>query len=331
MMASTDMDKDLRTDRPLTEKGQSMYESSVDKYLNRLNEQWKNIELIISTIDNSARYSVLCKFEDKLEQGHAKLTLIKDDFVKYLNRTKTTESQECLAKLTTTFDEKTNTLEEEFQRISHLKGEKLETASVFSHRPWSAGSRMDTAVAAQRAKAQAAKIRLKYAEEENLVLKKMTQLEEQQKKEKANMERSKAEFEADLQLLSVKKEAATAEAELHVFQEEDQGSLFDALSDTEDITTLQAEVSSWRLGEYWTLIQNGRTILTIRTFISYLKHYLFMRMLYLKLDYLNPITLHYKNLPPQEHLIPSYQSSSHSPTTSLEQCTLSFPNSQSFY
>lgn len=85
------------------------------------------------------------------------------------------------------------------------------------------------------------------------------------------------------------------EAELHVFQEENQGSLFDALSDTEDITTLQAEVSSWRLGEYWTLIQNGRTILTIRTFISYLKHYLFMRMLYLKLDYLNPITLHYKN------------------------------------
>lgn len=137
MMASTDMDKDLRTDRPLTEKGQSMYESSVDKYLNRLNEQWKNIELIISTIDNSARYSVLCQFEDELEQGHAKLTLIKDDFVRYLNRTKTTESQECLAKLTTTFDEKTNTLEEAFQQISHLKGEKLETASVFSHRPWS--------------------------------------------------------------------------------------------------------------------------------------------------------------------------------------------------
>lgn len=131
-MASTDMDKDLRTDRPLTEKGQSMYESSVDKYLNRLNEQWKNIELIISTIDNSARYSVLCQFEDELEQGHAKLTLIKDDFVRYLNRTKTTESQECLAKLTTTFDEKTNTLEEAFQQISHLKGEIGNRLSVFA-------------------------------------------------------------------------------------------------------------------------------------------------------------------------------------------------------
>lgn len=98
---------------------QCMYESSVDKYLNRLNEQWKNIELFISTIDKSARYAVLFKFEDELEQGHAKLTLIKDDFVKYLNRTKTTESQECLSKLTTIFDEKTNTLEEAFQRISH--------------------------------------------------------------------------------------------------------------------------------------------------------------------------------------------------------------------
>lgn len=59
MMASTDMDKDLRTDRPLTEKGQSMYESSVDKYLNRLNEQWKNIELIISTIETTVQ-DILC-------------------------------------------------------------------------------------------------------------------------------------------------------------------------------------------------------------------------------------------------------------------------------
>lgn len=268
MMASTDMDKDLRTDRPLTEKGQSMYESSVDKYLNRLNEQWKNIELIISTIDNSARYSVLCQFEDELEQGHAKLTLIKDDFVRYLNRTKTTESQECLAKLTTTFDEKTNTLEEAIQQISHLKGEKLETASVFSHRPWSTGSRMDTAVAAQRAKAQAAKIRLKYTEEENLVLKKMAQLEEQEKKRKLTWRDQRLNLKQIYNsYLSRKKQLQ--QRQRYMFSKKKIKDLCSTPCPTlKDITTLQAEVSSWRLGEYWTLIQYGRTILTVRTFIS---------------------------------------------------------------
>ena len=49
-------------------------------------------------------------------------------------------------------------------------------------------------------------------------------------KEKANMERSRAEFEAELHLLSVEKDAATTEAELRVLQEED-GSQLDALSE----------------------------------------------------------------------------------------------------
>ena len=49
-------------------------------------------------------------------------------------------------------------------------------------------------------------------------------------KKKANMERSRAEFEAELHLLSVKKEAATTEAELRVLQEEE-GSQLDALSE----------------------------------------------------------------------------------------------------
>lgn len=67
-------DKDLRSERPLTEKGQTLNESTVNKYQSRLNDSWKHIELLINTIDNTAKYSTLCKVEDDLEQGDAKFT-----------------------------------------------------------------------------------------------------------------------------------------------------------------------------------------------------------------------------------------------------------------
>lgn len=113
---------------------------------------------------------------------------------------KTTDSDECLKNVTIIFDEKRGPVEEAFHEISELKADKLETASVFSRatsRPRSGGSRVETAMAVQRAKAQVARIRLKYTEEENLVLKKKAQLEEQQKlsaaKEKAHIERFQQE------------------------------------------------------------------------------------------------------------------------------------------
>lgn len=227
-------DKDLRSERPLTEKGQSLYESTVNKYQSRINDSWKHIELLINTIDNNAKYSTLCKVEDDLEQGHAKFTLIKEDFVKFLSRTNTTDSDECLKNVMIIFDEKTGSIEEAFHEISELKADKLETASVFSRatsRLWSGGSHVETVMAVQRAKAQAARIRLKYAEEENLVLKRKAQLEEQQKlsaaKEKAHIERFKQECEAELKLLDQRKAAAEEDAALNALEleAEEQGSV----------------------------------------------------------------------------------------------------------
>lgn len=86
-------------------------------------------------------------------------------------------------------------------------------------------------MAVQRAKAQAARIRLKYAEEENLVLKKKAQFEEQQKlsaaKEKAHIERFQQECEAELKLLDQKKAVAEEDAALNALklEAEEQGSM----------------------------------------------------------------------------------------------------------
>lgn len=89
-----------------------MCESTVNKYQSRLNDSWKHIELLINTIDNTCS-----KVEVDLEQGHAKFTLIKEDFVKFLSRTKTTDSDQCLKNVTITFDERTGSIEEAFHKI----------------------------------------------------------------------------------------------------------------------------------------------------------------------------------------------------------------------
>lgn len=57
------------------------------------------------------------------------------------------------------FDEKTGLIKP-VHEISELKADKLETVSVFSRatsRPWSGVPRVETVVAVQRAKAQAAR------------------------------------------------------------------------------------------------------------------------------------------------------------------------------
>lgn len=85
-------------------------------------------------------------------------------------------------------------------------------------------------MAVQRVKAQAARMRLKYAEEENLVLKKKAQLEEQQKlsaAKKTHIERFKQECEAELKFLDQRKAAAEEDAALNALEleAEEQGSV----------------------------------------------------------------------------------------------------------
>ena len=118
-------------------------------------------------------------------------------------------------------------------------------------------------------------------------------------KEKANMERSRAEFEAELHLLSVKKEAATTEAELRVLKEEE-GSQLDALSEAvperhNDLTDSHPFLETRRVLNFSPGQENELTTLTYN---SYLKHDIFRLMRRLMVDYLKLIVLHCKSLHP---------------------------------
>ncbi|CAG2189342.1 unnamed protein product [Mytilus edulis] len=75
-------------------------------------------------------------------------------------------------------------------------------------------------LARARAKAEAAKVKVHFAEKETLLLKEKALIEEKRSIESAKVERKKADIEADLDLLSRQKEAAAVEAEANALQNE---------------------------------------------------------------------------------------------------------------
>ena len=100
-------------------------------------------------------------------------------------------------------------------------------------------------MALTRAKAEAAKAKLEFAELEANLKRKQAELIEQENLTKAKAVRQKAELEADLELLSHQKEAAAAEAEagvLETFEVNDmasQGSLFETANNGSSIDHVQ--------------------------------------------------------------------------------------------
>lgn len=87
----------------------------------------------------------------------------------------------------------------------------------------STSSKMSSVIAMKRAKAEAARARLEFAELEAGIRKQQAQLVEQEKLSKANVVRKKAELDADLDFLAQKREAAAAEAEVQALESIDDG------------------------------------------------------------------------------------------------------------
>ncbi|XP_062592960.1 uncharacterized protein LOC134254474 [Saccostrea cucullata] len=233
----------LRDVRDLSEKGHEMYETSVEHFSSRIEEAWKFVEISLQSADDNqltkSNLQSLCVLEESINKNFTKYSMIKEDFRQFLLRAKTSESEQLLKSLELKHYEYSASVEKVLKTISEQKQNAIETMTSVSNSQSRASnkSHFSSLVTLKRAKAQAARISIQYAEQEIKLRKMKAEIEEREKlmaaKEKANMERAKAEFEAEMHLLSIKKEAAAAEAELRVFQEEDQGSLFADLPGTE--------------------------------------------------------------------------------------------------
>ena len=236
----SDTEQITRDVRNLSVKAQEMYDASVVQYNLRISEAWKLVETSLKAAEDGdltkASLRSLCIFEEDINKNFTKYSMIKEDFRQFLFRTKTSTSELNLKSLEQNHDEYSAVVEKLLAIISEQKPSALESMTSVSHchSQTSNKSHFSSLVTLKRAKAQAANVSIKYTEEELKLRKLKAEIDEKEKlmvaKEKANMERSRAEFEAELHLLSVKKEAATTEAELRVLQEEE-GSQLDALSE----------------------------------------------------------------------------------------------------
>ena len=313
-----------------------MYDASVAQYNLRISEAWKLVETSLKAAKDGdltkASLRSLCIFEEDINKKIWKYSMIKEDFRQFLLRTKTSTSELNLKSLEQNHDDYSAVVEKLLAIISEQKQSALESMTSVSHchSRTSNKSHFSSLVTLKRAKAQAAKVSIKYAEEELKLRKLKAEIDEKEKlmvaKEKANMEWSRAEFEAELHLLSVKKEAATTEAELRVLQEEE-GSQLDALSEAvpernNDLTDSHPFLETRRVLNFSPEKENELTNVNTQQLPETRHIYRLMRRL--MVDYPKLIVHHCKSLHPWEPLTPLLQSSGHEPITSQDQWMFSF-------
>ncbi|XP_063397214.1 uncharacterized protein LOC134681506 [Mytilus trossulus] len=222
--------------RTLTIRGQALYEESRDWHTRQIKKFWSTVDAVIDTA-NSLKDNNL----QELQEVQRELTLHVDQFsalctlyLEFLTKYNTNESLQEKSYFETTFrgykiliDASLRSLR---QRISDALRKDTDRGSVSSSRRSGAktSSSRNTSTSSvylkSKAKAEAAKVRLQYVQEEAELKKKQANLDEQFEIEtakfKAAAQKEKAELNAELEVLAYKKEVAAAEAEVEVLQSE---------------------------------------------------------------------------------------------------------------
>ncbi|XP_063396597.1 uncharacterized protein LOC134681101 [Mytilus trossulus] len=229
-------DDAVRKLRTLTIRGQDLYEESRDWHTRQIKKFWSTVDAVIDTA-NSLKDDNL----QELQEVQRELTLHVDQFsalctlyFEFLTKYNTNESLQEKSYFETTFrgyniliDASLRSLR---QRISDALRKDTDRGSVSSSRRSGAktSSSRNTSTSSlylkSKAKAEAARVRLQYVQEEAELKKKQANLDEQFEIEtakfKAAAQKEKAELNAELDVLSYKKEVAAAEAEVEVLQSE---------------------------------------------------------------------------------------------------------------
>lgn len=208
---------DRKRSRTLTEKGQSWFEEMVKVYTSKLIHIHKNIDTELHTESDTSEDSLWQK-KELLSQLLTSYEEETQKFSEFLQRANCPEGQrEKAAQLTilSTIKSKVKTAIKHIKQVLKQMKARQEELVTRQHSESSrpAGSvRSDTSSAVllkHRAKAEATKTQLQYASRE-AELKRM----------KANMTLKQTNLETDMQLLSIEREAAVANAELQAVYEE---------------------------------------------------------------------------------------------------------------
>lgn len=217
-MDSNPDDKGLRS---LTEKGYELYEDTKQSYLKKINHLKINVLGLfdkvesLEDVDSATRTSL----EEELNTLYRKYKQKTDEFIEFLKRKNTEDSQKDLSSFINTHDSLENKMDNALHALKLVPVANSKSKASDCARSKRSSICGSTTSSRLRAKAEGARMRVEFAKREAELLKKMALIDEEQKIAEAKANRLKAEFDADIQVLSEEKEVAAIEAEASVLED----------------------------------------------------------------------------------------------------------------
>ena len=230
--------EETRSVRQLTEKGQAYFNEKYTERKEIISSVWRQLEGKLDSVKTLDNVKDLQSVKDCIENIYRKHVELCEDLVQFCERYKTVESLQaantqqmmnhgCRILVETA-------LRQADTRIRDLSREQASVCSKRSkhskHSRSGSGSsyRSDYSTGLQlKAKAEAAKARLKFAEKEAEIKRQQAILDQQQALDAAKVQKEKADVCVDLELLTQKREVAAAEAEAQAFDSGDERSDID--------------------------------------------------------------------------------------------------------
>lgn len=209
--------------RKLTVKGMAMYEDRIASYDRKLETSWESLLQLIKEDISSYEASRLEEIHTEIVKKLDIYNTIHNNYCEFLQNTNTAEAKERLQELLIGHTERINTVtyfRDSVTKQKQLYPESGRSSNLKSKYNDNAGSVTSRSTVSSRAKAVAAQARLRIAEQEAALQKRIALMAEQQSVAEAAARRQRIDVEIELQLLREKKEAAEVLADADVLAEE---------------------------------------------------------------------------------------------------------------
>ncbi|XP_052069120.1 titin homolog [Mytilus californianus] len=213
----SDENPETRRVRDLTEKGKGAFTEKRDKFCQEQEALWTDIEsqlLEVTTPPNELQQ--LLTAQDKLVKACNNYRRLTDEFLDFLKRTRTSESQKEIESCNLSLDFRLSKVELVMEKLhehrlalTKAKSTKTKTSKdkKTSHSGSSNVSDMSSLARRKRAKAEAAKSKIAFVEKHALILHHEAMLEEQALFRQIEMEQEAARKKAEMEQEATRKKA----------------------------------------------------------------------------------------------------------------------------
>ena len=222
--------------RTLTEKGTELYSQMCDKYYQDIEYLWTMLDSMLKEADNppvDLREQLV--LEQKITQANIRYQKPLNAYKDFLKANRSENSQRDMETCSVLSNVRQRTIDAALHKIQEAS-QAITPRKTISNAPSGKSSsrsskylfqdgmsrRSDTSslVKRKRAKAEALKASVAFAERQAALLKQEAQMEATAARRKAEMELKKAEIKADLTLLESRRIAAVAQTEARILEED---------------------------------------------------------------------------------------------------------------